>query len=232
MIELENLSRSYGDGKVVHALDHVSLRIERGERVAVMGPSGSGKSTLLNLICGLDEASSGAIKIDGTNIASLNDDARTRLRREKIGMIFQTFNLLPTLTATENVSLPLRLNGSSRKEAEKRANAMLARVGLGGRVNHRPDEVSGGERQRIAIARALIFKPPVLLADEPTGNLDSITGQEILNLLDELHGEFNMTILMVTHNDEAAQHCDRVIRLRDGKVVKEESVKALTVEAN
>lgn len=232
MVELENLSRSYGDGKVVHALDHVSLRIEGGERVAVMGPSGSGKSTLLNLICGLDEPSSGAIRIDGTNIASLDDDARTRLRREKIGMIFQTFNLLPTLTATENVSLPLRLNGTSRKEAEKRANEMLARVGLVGRVNHRPDEVSGGERQRIAIARALIFKPPVLLADEPTGNLDSTTGQEILNLLDELHSELNMTILMVTHNEEAAQHCDRIVRLRDGKIVSTTTVREWMAEAN
>ncbi len=224
MIQLENVSREYGDGKVVYALDHVNLRIERGERVAVMGPSGSGKSTLLNLICGLDEPSSGAVVIDGVNIAQLDDDRRTRLRREKIGMIFQTFNLLPTLTATENVSLPLRLNGVSRKDAEQRANTMLERVGLSGRVRHRPDEMSGGERQRIAIARALIFKPPVLLADEPTGNLDSTTGQEILNLLDALHGEFNMTILMVTHNEEAALHCDRVIRLRDGKIVSTTSV--------
>jgi len=230
MIQLENVSREYGDGKVVYALDHVNLRIERGERVAVMGPSGSGKSTLLNLICGLDEPSSGAVVIDGVNIAQLDDDRRTRLRREKIGMIFQTFNLLPTLTATENVSLPLRLNGVSRKDAEQRANTMLERVGLSGRVRHRPDEMSGGERQRIAIARALIFKPPVLLADEPTSNLDSTTGQEILNLLDALHGEFNMTILMVTHNEEAAQHCDRVIRLRDGKIVSATVVKERLAE--
>jgi putative ABC transport system ATP-binding protein len=224
MIQLENVSREYGDGKIVYALDHVGLRIERGERVAVMGPSGSGKSTLLNLICGLDEPSSGTITIDGVNIAKLDDDARTRLRREKIGMIFQTFNLLPTLTALENVSLPLRLNGVTRKDAEQRANAMLERVGLGQRAIHRPDEMSGGERQRSAIARALIFKPPVLLADEPTGNLDSKTGEEILALLDALHGEFNTTILMVTHNEEAARHCDRIIRLRDGKVVSTRSV--------
>ncbi len=230
MIQIENVSREYGDGKVVYALDHVSLQISQGERVAVMGPSGSGKSTLLNLICGLDEPSSGEVKIDGVNIASLNDDARTRLRREKIGMIFQTFNLLPTLTASENVALPLRLNGISRKEAESRAKLMLEKVGLGARATHRPDEMSGGERQRIAIARALIFQPPVLLADEPTGNLDSKTGEEILALLDDLHREFRTTILMVTHNDEAAQHCDRVIRLRDGKVVNDSTAKKLVAE--
>ncbi len=230
MIQIENVSREYGDGKVVYALDHVSLQIGQGERVAVMGPSGSGKSTLLNLICGLDEPSSGEVKIDGVNIASLNDDARTRLRREKIGMIFQTFNLLPTLTASENVALPLRLNGTSKKEADSRAKMMLDKVGLGARATHRPDEMSGGERQRIAIARALIFQPPVLLADEPTGNLDSKTGEEILALLDNLHREFKTTILMVTHNDEAARHCDRVIRLRDGKVVTDVAAKKLVAE--
>lgn len=230
MIQLENVSREYGEGKVVYALDHVSLQIGQGERVAVMGPSGSGKSTLLNLICGLDEPSSGEIRIDGANIASLNDDARTRLRREKIGMIFQTFNLLPTLTASENVALPLRLNGVPKKEADNRAGAMLEKVGLGARATHKPDQMSGGERQRIAIARALIFQPPVLLADEPTGNLDSKTGEEILALLDNLHREFKTTILMVTHNDEAAQHCDRVIRLRDGKIVTDAPAKKLAAE--
>ena len=228
MIQLENVSRDYGDGKVVHALNKVSLKIDRGERVAVMGPSGSGKSTLLNLICGLDEPTSGAVNIDGVNIASLDDDARTRLRREKIGMVFQTFNLLSTLTALENVSLPLRLQGLSRREADQRARAMLERVGLGGRVTHRPDELSGGERQRIAIARALIFQPPILLADEPTGNLDSKTGEEILRLLDDLHHELNTTILLVTHNEEAAAHCDRILQLRDGSVVREERAQAST----
>jgi putative ABC transport system ATP-binding protein len=230
MIQLENVSRFYGDGKAVRALDNMSLKIDRGERVAVMGPSGSGKSTLLNLICGLDEPTSGAVNIDGVDIASLDDDARTRLRREKIGMVFQTFNLLATLTALENVSLPLRLQGLARREADRRARAMLERVGLGGRVTHRPDELSGGERQRIAIARALIFQPPILLADEPTGNLDSKTGQEILGLLDDLHREFNTTILMVTHNEEAAAHCDRILRLRDGRVVKEDRAR-LSAEA-
>lgn len=231
MIQLENVSREYGDGKVVYALDHVSLRIGPGERAAVMGPSGSGKSTLLNLVCGLDEPTSGEVRIDGTNIASLDDDRRTRLRREKIGMVFQTFNLLATLTALENVALPLRLNGASKKEANSRAKTMLEKVGLGARTMHRPDEMSGGERQRIAIARALIFQPPVLLADEPTGNLDSKTGEEILALLDALHREFNTTILMVTHNEEAARHCDRVIRLRDGKVVSSTIVQERAMEA-
>ncbi len=231
MIELEGISRDYGDNKVVHALCNVNMKIARGERVAMMGHSGSGKSTLLNLICGLDEPTSGKVKIDGVNIASLDDDARTKLRREKIGMIFQNFNLLPTLTALENVFLPLRLQGISRKEAEKRAIAMLERVKLGDRVTHPPDQLSGGERQRTAIARALIFKPPVLLADEPIGNLDSATGDEIMGLLDDLHREFNTTILLVTHNKDAALHCDRILTLRDGRVLKEESVKAIRAEA-
>ena len=230
MIELDHVSRDYGEGKVVHALREFSLTVGKGERIAVMGPSGSGKSTLLNLICGLDQPTAGTIKIDGTELSRLNDDARTRLRREKIGMIFQTFNLLPTLTALENVALPLRLQGISRREAEKRARIMLTRVGLGDRLTHRPDELSGGERQRIAIARALIFAPPVILADEPTGNLDSTTGKEILDLLDDLHRECNTTIVLVTHNEEAAQHCDLILRLRDGQLVNQERVSKITVE--
>ena len=226
MIELRNVSRAYGDGKVVNALKAINLKIARGERVAVMGPSGSGKSTLLNMVCGLDDPSGGQVMVDGVDIAALGDDARTRLRREKIGMIFQTFNLLPTLTAIENVALPLRLQGRNKKEAEQQASQMLERVGLAGRSTHKPDQVSGGERQRIAIARALIFKPPILLADEPTGNLDSKTGEEILSLLDDLHREFNTTMLLVTHNEEAAWHCDKILRLRDGLIVKEEVVNA------
>src|SRR6202521_5714147 len=187
MIQLTNVSKTYGDSGAVQALHNLSLTVEQGERVAVMGPSGSGKSTLLNLICGLDEPTSGSIKLEGIELAALDDDRRTRLRREKIGMIFQTFNLLPTLSAVENAALPLRLQGMRRKEAEHRAAAMLARVGLRTRITHRPDEMSGGERQRVAIARALIFSPPLLLGDEPTGNLDSATGEEILRLLDDLH---------------------------------------------
>ena len=205
----------------VTALRGVSFAISEGERVAIMGPSGSGKSTLLNLICGLDDPSSGSIFFDGNDLAKLNDDKRTRLRREKIGMIFQTFNLLPTLTGIENVALPLRLKGAALRSANEKAVAMLERVGLGGRKEHRPDEMSGGERQRVAIARALIFDPPVLLADEPTGNLDSHTGDEVLHLLDDLHSEFDTTIILVTLDDHSAAHCDRHISLLDGEIVSD-----------
>jgi putative ABC transport system ATP-binding protein len=221
MIQLTNVSKSYGDSRAVKALVNLSLTVEQGERVAVMGPSGSGKSTLLNLICGLDQPTSGSIRLEGVELAELSDDRRTRLRREKIGMIFQTFNLLPTLTALENVALPLRLQGLGRRETDQRALSMLERVGLGDRTHHRPDELSGGERQRVAIARALIFRPPILLGDEPTGNLDSATGEDILRLLDQLHREFNATVLLVTHNDLAAAFCDRILTLRDGQFVKE-----------
>jgi putative ABC transport system ATP-binding protein len=221
MIQLTRVSKSYGDRGVVRALLDLSLTVEQGERVAVMGPSGSGKSTLLNLICGLDEPTSGSIRLEGVELAELTDDQRTRLRREKIGMIFQTFNLLPTLTALENAALALRLQGLPKRETDERARMMLERVGLKGRAHHRPDELSGGERQRVAIARALVFRPPIVLGDEPTGNLDSATGEEILRLLDDLHGEYNYTILLVTHNDLAAAFCDRVLTLRDGQFVKE-----------
>ena len=221
MIQLTNVSKSYGDNRAVQALINLSLTVEQGERVAVMGPSGSGKTTLLNLICGLDQPTSGSIKLEGIELAALDDDRRTRVRREKLGMIFQTFNLLPTLTALENAALPLRLQGLRKRDAEARAAAMLERVGLKVRAHHRPDEMSGGERQRVAIARALVFKPPILLGDEPTGNLDSATGVEILRLLDDLHREFNTTVLLVTHNDLAAAFCDRILTLRDGQFVKE-----------
>lgn len=223
MVRLENVSRDYGDGKVVHAVRNISLDIRGGERLAIMGPSGSGKSTLLNLICGLDEPTSGLVKFQGVELSKLSDDERTRLRREKIGMIFQMFNLLSTLSAVENVSLPLRLQGMSRREAEGRALTMLERVGLQGRSTHRTDELSGGECQRVAIARALIFQPPLLLADEPTGSLDSVTGEGILNLLTLLHHEFNNSIVLVTHNTLAASHCDRVLTLHDGAVADQES---------
>jgi len=222
MILLTEVSKSYGSEKAVTALRHVNLAIAAGERVAVMGPSGSGKSTLLNLVCGLDEPTSGSVKVEGVELSGLDDDARTRLRREKIGMIFQTFNLLPTLTAGENVALPLRLQGLSKHEAERRAISMLERVGLKDRAVHRPDELSGGERQRVAIARAVIFEPPLLLADEPTGNLDSATGEEILRLLDDLYLQYESTLILVTHNAEAARHCGRIVSLHDGQIVRDQ----------
>ena len=226
IIKFENVTKSYGDGGVVFALNDVDLEIQRGERVAIMGPSGSGKSTLLNLVCGLDRPSSGSVFFDGKGLAGLNDDELTRLRREKIGMIFQTFNLLPILNGVENVALPLRLQGIGSREADERATAMLSRVGLTERIGNRPDEMSGGERQRVAIARALIFGPLVLLADEPTGNLDSHTGDEVLSLMDDLHNEFNTTIVLVTHNEHAAMRCERRITLLDGQIEKDESREA------
>jgi putative ABC transport system ATP-binding protein len=221
MIKLTNVTKNYGTDRAVLALKNISLQIGPAERVAVMGPSGSGKSTLLNLVCGLDEPTSGSVQVEGVELSGLTDDARTRLRREKIGMIFQTFNLLTTLTALENVALPLRLQGLSKKDAEDSAAAMLGRVGLTDRIVHRPDELSGGERQRVAIARALIFRPPLLLGDEPTGNLDSTTGEEILRLLDTLQEECQSTLLMVTHNAQAASYCNRIVTLHDGQIVED-----------
>ena len=218
MIQMTNVSKSYGDDRAVKALINLSFTVEQGERVAVMGPSGSGKSTLLNLICGLDGPTSGSIKLEGIELAALDDDRRTRLRREKIGMIFQTFNLLPTLTALENVALPLRLQGLRRRETDERASAMLERVGLQVRAHHRPDELSGGERQRVAIARALAFSPPILLADEPTGNLDTHTGAEILALIRDLHQRLGATVLIVTHDAGVAQSCARTVTLRDARI--------------
>lgn len=222
IIKFDGVTKSYDCNDGPFALNNVSFQILSGERVAIMGPSGSGKSTLLNLMCGLDQPTSGTILFDGQMLSAMDDNARTRLRREKIGMIFQTFNLLPILTAVENVALPLRLQGVGSGKAEEVAKKMLGRVGLSGRLDNRPDEMSGGERQRVAIARALIFEPPVLLADEPTGNLDSHTGDDVLTLLDELHKEFNTTIVLVTHHEGAAEHCERRITLLDGHIETDE----------
>jgi putative ABC transport system ATP-binding protein len=224
VVWLEKVAKAYGDGQLFYALNGVDLEVRRGERVAIMGPSGSGKSTMLNLICGLDVPTSGRVSVEGTDLSQLSDDQRTRLRREKVGMIFQSFNLLPTLSAMENVSLPLRLRGQSRRESEKRAQALLERVGLHRQATHRPDEMSGGECQRTAIARALIFDPPVLLADEPTGNLDSASGAEVLKLLEELHRELNTTVLLVTHDAHTAQSCERMLILRDGRVAEDSAL--------
>ena len=224
VVRLEKVTKAYGEGQLFYALNGVNLEVRRGERVAIMGPSGSGKSTMLNLICGLDVPTSGRVFVEGTDLSQLSDDQRTRLRREKVGMVFQSFNLLPTLSAMENVSLPLRLRGLSRREAERRAHALLERVGLHRQTTHRPDEMSGGECQRVAIARALIFDPPLLLADEPTGNLDSASGAEVLRLLEELHRELNTTVLLVTHDVLTARSCERMLILRDGQVAEDSAL--------
>jgi putative ABC transport system ATP-binding protein len=219
IIRFEQVTKRYESESRIVALDSVDLEIDCGERVAIMGPSGSGKSTLLNLISGLDEPTGGTVYFEGRPLNEMNDNELTLMRRKKIGLIFQTFNLLPTLNAIENVSLPLRLDGTRRRKADEHATGLLQRVGLKERLTHRPDELSGGERQRIAIARALVFNPPVLLADEPTGNLDSHTGAEIIDLLDELHDEFGTTVVLVTHNKGAAAHCERQLLMLDGKIV-------------
>ncbi len=219
MVEVTNLSKRYEGKRTVHALRDVSFRVEKGEMIATMGPSGSGKSTLLNIIGGLDRPSEGSVIIDGRDTTGLNDDDLTRLRREKIGFIFQFFNLLPTLTAQENVALPLYLTGAGGKEARARALEMLERAGLGDRTEHLPDELSGGEQQRVAMARALILSPPLILADEPTGNLDSKNGQEVLALFKRLQSRFGTTVIMVTHDAKAAAFCDRILNMHDGQLV-------------
>jgi putative ABC transport system ATP-binding protein len=209
-----------GDNEVT-ALAGVSLEIPRGAFAVVMGPSGSGKSTLLQLIGGLDHPTGGEILVDGRLIGQMADDEVTLFRRTRIGFVFQFFNLLPTLTALENVTLPFVLDGRSKAEADRRAAALLAKVGLEPRRDHLPEEMSGGEIQRVAIARALAFNPPLLLADEPTGNLDSKSGRAILSLLRQINREEGCTIVMVTHSQEAASYGDRTIFVRDGRIEKE-----------
>ncbi len=219
MVEVRKVTKRYEGKHAVEALRQISFRVGRGEMVATMGPSGSGKSTLLNILGGLDRPSEGSVLIDGADLTRLDDDALTRLRREKIGFVFQFFNLLPTLTALENVALPMHLAGVARRETAARAAALLATVGLSGRQDHLPDELSGGEQQRVAMARALALHPPLILADEPTGNLDSRNGHEILELFKRLQREFGTTVIMVTHDSRAASFCDRVLTMQDGMMV-------------
>ena len=225
MIQLAKVSKVFSGKRKVTALEDVDLSIARGEMVAIVGPSGSGKSTLLNLIGGLDTPTSGQIEIDGQRLSGLPDDDLTRMRRDKIGFIFQFFNLLPTLTSLENVSIPLHLRGWAKRKIDERARELLNIVGLGARLDHLPDELSGGERQRCAIARALSVYPPVLLADEPTGNLDTHTGGEILKLIRDLHERLESTILIVTHDPHVAESCARVIALCDGRIAEDRAGK-------
>ena len=222
MIALNHVSKVFDGKRKAVALDDIQLEITKGEVVSIVGPSGSGKSTLLNLIGGLDRPSTGQIRIDAENLADLSDDDLTRVRRDKIGFVFQFFNLLPTLNCLENVALPLHLRKWPRKKIEDRAKELLELVQLGHRIDHLPDELSGGERQRVAIARALSVYPPILLADEPTGNLDTHTGQEILKLIDDLHERLGSTILIVTHDVEVANRSSRTVSLRDGRIVEDQ----------
>jgi putative ABC transport system ATP-binding protein len=221
MVTLEHVSKRFEGKRQVTALDDVSLVVERGEMVSIIGPSGSGKSTLLNLMGGLDRATSGEVRVDGASLARLSDDELTRVRRDKIGFVFQFFNLLPTLTCLENVGLPLHLRGWPRQKVDARSRELLTLVQLGHRMQHLPEELSGGERQRVAIARALSIYPPIILADEPTGNLDTHTGVEILGLIRDLHVTLNTTIIIVTHDMKVAESCPRTIALRDGKIVED-----------
>jgi len=222
MIRCVDVCKTYRQGdNDITALAGISLEIAKGSFVAIMGPSGSGKSTLMHLIGGLDRPTSGDLLVNGRLIGQMPDDQVTLFRRYKIGFVFQFFNLLPTLTALENVALPLVLDGRPTAESDDRAQALLARTGLDKRQDHLPDELSGGEIQRVAVARALAFNPPILLADEPTGNLDSKNGEAILSLLKEINREQDCTIVMVTHSEEAALYGDRTIVLRDGRVEKE-----------
>jgi putative ABC transport system ATP-binding protein len=220
VVEAKELTRVYGEGDTaVHALRGCSIDVRRGELTAVMGPSGSGKSTLMHILAGLDRPTSGEVAIDGTDIAKLGDNDLTKLRREHIGFIFQFFNLLPMLTAEENIVLPLELAGKKLDKAW--VDEVIGKLGLADRRTHRPSELSGGQQQRVAIARAIISKPTVVFADEPTGNLDSTTSAEILELLRQSVSDYGQTTVMVTHDANAAAIADRVLFLADGCIVKE-----------
>ena len=221
MVVLDRVSKLFEGKRRVVALDDVSLAIAAGEMVSIIGPSGSGKSTLLNLIGSLDRPTSGQVVVDGSALGSLSDDELAKVRRDKIGFVFQFFNLLPTLTCLENVGLPLHLRGWPRRKVDDRARELLSLVQLGHRLSHLPDELSGGERQRVAIARALSVYPPILLADEPTGNLDSRTGDEILVLVRDLHARLGSTVIIVTHDMKVAESCTRTVALRDGRVIED-----------
>ncbi len=225
IIVTEDLQRHYEmGGEVIHALRGIDLQIAHGEYVAVMGPSGSGKSTLMNMIGCLDTPDDGQYWLNGKLVSEMNDRELARVRNSEVGFVFQTFNLLPRANALHNVEMPLIYAGMKRKERLQRAAAALTRVGLGDRMRHRPSEMSGGQRQRVAVARALVTEPSILLADEPTGNLDTATGEEIMRLFDELHAAGH-TIILVTHETNVAAHAERAIVLRDGSIETDEPMR-------
>ncbi|MEY4385694.1 MAG: hypothetical protein RLY20_977 [Verrucomicrobiota bacterium] len=222
LIRLDKISRRYQmGGETIHALREVSLQIERGEYVAIMGPSGSGKSTMMNLIGCLDTPTSGTYELNGTDVSDMDDNQLAEVRNREIGFVFQTFNLLARSSALHNVELPLIYAGISAGERRELALQAIANVGLTDRMHHKPNELSGGQRQRVAIARALVNKPSILLADEPTGNLDSRTGEEIMALFAQLAGKGN-TIILVTHEEDIARHARRILRIRDGLIASDE----------
>jgi putative ABC transport system ATP-binding protein len=230
VLEARDLRKSFGEGEAaVEALRGVNIGVQPGEMLAIMGRSGSGKSTMLTLLGGVDVPTSGQVLLEGTDLASLDDDGRTLIRRRRIGFVFQAFNLLPILTAEENVALPLELDGVPTAQAHERAAKMLELVGLGARRDHLPGKMSGGEQQRVAIARALVIEPAIVLADEPTGNLDSANSKRITRVLRELVDQHGQTIVMVTHDAAVAEQADRVIYLLDGQVEREETNRVVPI---
>ena len=222
IVELQNLEKEYDLGLVkLHVLKRINLKIKKAEVVAIMGPSGSGKSTMLHMLGVLDRPTRGKVIIDGVDISKLNDNQLAKLRSEKIGFIFQFFYLIPSLTALKNVELPMTFLGKSVRDNEAKAKELLKMVGLGERMYHRPNQMSGGESQRVAIARALANDPQIILADEPTGNLDSKSGKEVMDILEKLNKERKVTLIIVTHDASIARHAERIINLKDGLIVKD-----------
>jgi len=222
LLELDNLKREFQVGEQrVHALNDVSLRIKRGEYLSIMGPSGSGKSTLLHILGLLDQADSGHYRLEGQDVTDLSDKQQAGIRRDRIGFVFQFFQLVPRLTAIENVELPLLLAGVAAEERRQRAEAVMASVGLADRIRHRPDQLSGGQRQRVAIARATIMQPTLLLADEPTGNLDSQSGAEVVEIMEQLQQQ-GLTLIVVTHDRELGRRAHRQLQMMDGRVVSDQ----------
>lgn len=218
IIEIKGITRDFPLGEeIIHVLKGIDLTINKGEYVALMGPSGSGKSTLMNILGCLDTPTSGSYVLNGKHVSEMHDDELAEIRNKEIGFVFQTFNLMPRTTALDNVALPMVYAGKSKNERSERATEVLTQVGLQDRMDHKPNQLSGGQRQRVAVARALVNKPAIILADEPTGNLDSKTSVEIMNLFDEIHANGN-TVILVTHEEDIAAHAHRIIRLRDGMI--------------